>query len=116
MAQRVGWQINIEFGATQLPRTNWIKKKPQIHFLVHGRVQGVFFRNFTQKEASKLGITGWCSNTDNEKVVGEAQGSPEAIKKFLEAINRGPPHARVVKLDKEDRDLIEGENQFEVRR
>ncbi|KAI1200609.1 acylphosphatase [Nemania serpens] len=88
----------------------------RIHFLVHGRVQGVFFRNFTQKEANKLGVTGWCSNTDNEKVVGEAQGSPEAIKQFLNAIDQGPPHARVVKLDKEDRELVEDETQFEIRR
>lgn len=88
----------------------------RIHFLVHGRVQGVFFRNFTQREASKLGVTGWCSNTDNEKVVGEAQGSPEAIKQFLEAINQGPQHARVVKLDKENRELVEDETQFEIRR
>lgn len=50
------------------------------------------------------------------KVVGEAQGSPEAIKQFLEAINQGPQHARVVKLDKENRELVEDETQFEIRR
>ncbi|TGJ82271.1 hypothetical protein E0Z10_g6489 [Xylaria hypoxylon] len=88
----------------------------RIYFLVHGQVQGVNFRNFTQKEATKLGVTGWCSNTDNEKVEGEAQGSPDAIKQFLKAIDQGPRYARVVKLDKDNRDLIEGETQFEVRR
>jgi len=50
------------------------------------------------------------------KVEGEAQGHPDAIKQFLKAIDRGPRYARVVKLDKEDRELIEGEIQFEVRR
>ncbi|KAI0864202.1 acylphosphatase [Xylaria cubensis] len=88
----------------------------RIYFLVHGKVQGVFFRNFTQKEATKLSVTGWCRNTDDEKVEGEAQGSPDAIKQFLKAIDEGPRHARVVKLDKEDRELVEGESRFEVRR
>ncbi|KAJ8120523.1 hypothetical protein ONZ43_g2788 [Nemania bipapillata] len=88
----------------------------RIYFLVHGRVQGVNFRNFTQKEATKLGVTGWCMNTDNEKVEGEAQGSHEAIKQFLKAIDQGPRHARVVKLDKEDRESLEGETHFEIRR
>ncbi|GAW18181.1 hypothetical protein ANO14919_076550 [Xylariales sp. No.14919] len=88
----------------------------RIYFLVHGQVQGVNFRNFTQKEATKLSVTGWCRNTDNEKVEGEAQGSPDAVKQFLKAIDRGPRLAQVVKLDKENRDLVEGEAQFEVRR
>ncbi|KAJ2979608.1 hypothetical protein NUW58_g7157 [Xylaria curta] len=77
---------------------------------------GVNFRNFTQREATNLSVTGWCRNTDNEKVEGEAQGTPDAIKQFLKAIDQGPRHARVVKLDKENRELIEGESQFEVRR
>ncbi|KAI3343023.1 acylphosphatase [Ustulina deusta] len=88
----------------------------RVYFLVHGRVQGVNFRNFTQREATTLGVTGWCKNTDNEKVEGEAQGSPDAIKQFLKAIDSGPRHARVVKLDREPRELIEGEIQFDVRR
>ncbi|KAI1177608.1 acylphosphatase [Nemania sp. FL0916] len=87
----------------------------RIYFLVHGRVQGVNFRNFTQREATKLNVTGWCLNTPNEKVEGEAQGSPEAIKQFLKAIDEGPTHARVVQLDKEDREPIEGETQFHIR-
>ncbi|KAI0404360.1 acylphosphatase [Xylaria palmicola] len=62
----------------------------RIYFLVHGQVQGVNFRNFTQREATRLSVTGWCRNTDNEKVEGEAQGSPDAIKQFLKAIDRGP--------------------------
>ncbi|KAI0199171.1 acylphosphatase [Astrocystis sublimbata] len=88
----------------------------RIYFLVHGQVQGVNFRNFTQREASKLSVTGWCRNTENEKVEGEAQGSSDAIKEFLKVIDEGPRHAKVVKLDKEDRGLLDGESQFEVRR
>ncbi|KAI8624650.1 acylphosphatase [Xylariaceae sp. FL1651] len=88
----------------------------RIYFLVHGEVQGVFFRNFTQKTATDLSITGWCRNTNNEKVEGEAQGSADAIKQFLKALDQGPRLARVVKVDKEDREVQDGETQFEVRR
>ncbi|KAI1844303.1 hypothetical protein JX265_007858 [Neoarthrinium moseri] len=79
----------------------------RIYFRVHGTVQGVNFRYFTQKKATEAGITGW--------VEGEAQGSPDALKQFLKDIDRGPTHARVVQLDKEDREVKEGEAKFEVR-
>ncbi|KAI1326188.1 acylphosphatase [Xylariaceae sp. FL0255] len=87
----------------------------RIYFLVHGRVQGVNFRSFTQRKATELDVTGWCRNTDNEKVEGEAQGSDDAIKQFLKAVDDGPRHAHVVKLDQESRELQDGESKFEVR-
>jgi len=40
----------------------------------------------------------------------------KAIAQFLKDIDKGPPHAKVVQLDKEARDVQEGESQFEVRR
>ncbi|KAH8675509.1 Acylphosphatase-like domain-containing protein [Xylariales sp. PMI_506] len=88
----------------------------RIYFLVHGTVQGVGFRYFTRKKATEAGITGWVRNTDNEKVEGEAQGTQDAIKQFLKDIDRGPTHAHVCKLDKEGRDVLDGETHFEVRR
>ncbi|KAI5918502.1 acylphosphatase [Camillea tinctor] len=88
----------------------------RIYFLVHGRVQGVNFRRFTQSRAAEYNVTGWCRNTENEKVEGEAQGDESSIGKFLKAIDDGPRHARVVKLDHEHRDPVDGESSFEVRR
>ncbi|KAI0139657.1 acylphosphatase [Pestalotiopsis sp. NC0098] len=87
----------------------------RIYFLVHGTVQGVNFRYFTQKKATEVGVTGWVRNTDTEKVEGEAQGSPDAIKQFLKHIDQGPTHAKVVQLDKEERSVKDGESRFEVR-
>ncbi|KAI1338556.1 acylphosphatase [Xylariaceae sp. FL0016] len=88
----------------------------RIYFLVHGTVQGVNFRYYTQKKAKELNVTGWCRNTENEKVEGEAQGDEDSIKQFLKAVDQGPPAAKVMKLDKEARDVQEGESEFEVRR
>ncbi|OTA95856.1 hypothetical protein M434DRAFT_19948 [Hypoxylon sp. CO27-5] len=88
----------------------------RIYFLAHGRVQGVSYRYFAQKKAAEHGITGWCRNTDHGKVEGEAQGDEDSIKLFLKELDRGPTHAHVVRLDKEPRDVLEGEDRFEIRR
>ncbi|KAI1209099.1 Acylphosphatase [Annulohypoxylon truncatum] len=88
----------------------------RVYFLAHGRVQGVSYRYFAHKKAAEHNITGWCRNTENGKVEGEAQGDEDSIKSFLKELDRGPTHAHVVRLDKEARDVQEGEARFEVRR
>lgn len=50
------------------------------------------------------------------QVEGEAQGDEESLKKFLKDVDEGPRSAKVVKLDQEERDLIEDEKDFLVRR
>ncbi|KAH9909232.1 acylphosphatase [Xylariomycetidae sp. FL2044] len=88
----------------------------RIYFLVHGQVQGVNFRYFTRTKAQELNVTGWCRNTPNDQVEGEAQGDEDSIRAFTRHLDKGPPAAQVTKLDKEDRDVKEGETSFEVRR
>ena len=51
-----------------------------------------------------------------DKVEGEAQGDEEALTKLLKDLNNGPSHAHVVKLEKSEIDVVEGENDFVVRR
>ena len=46
---------------------------------------------------------------------GEAQGSEDALQKLLQDINRGPRAAHVVKLEKKEIEVIDGENSFIVR-
>ncbi|OIW35479.1 hypothetical protein CONLIGDRAFT_676396 [Coniochaeta ligniaria NRRL 30616] len=101
----------------------------RVYFLAHGGVvQGKFnlrvqhsghmandTRFFARKRAVEYKLTGWVRNTDNNKVEGEAQGDAEAIKSFLKDIDKGPRHSHVVRLDHEDRDLVEGETEFQVR-
>ena len=55
------------------------------------------------------------SHTDSPKVEGEAQGEESSITSFLEDIDNGPRSAKVVKLDKEDREVVDGESGFKVR-
>lgn len=63
----------------------------------------------------KGGVVIWVC-TEEEQVEGEAQGDEEVLKKFLKDVDNGPRHAHVVKLEKEERDVIEGEEGFIVTR
>nr|XP_036583495.1 acylphosphatase [Colletotrichum truncatum]KAF6792538.1 acylphosphatase [Colletotrichum truncatum] len=93
----------------------WRKEYISLHTVVWYKVldSGSYF---AQKRATEYGLTGWCRNTDSNKVEGEAQGEEDALKKFLKDVDEGPRSAKVVKLDHEDRDLVDGEQDFLVRR
>ncbi|KAI9834953.1 MAG: hypothetical protein M1819_002676 [Sarea resinae] len=84
----------------------------RIGFTVHGQVIGVNFRSFTTRKAKELGVTGWVQNTDDGKVAGQAQGDETALDSFVKAINNGPPAAHVVKVEKEEQDVVSGESSF----
>jgi len=50
------------------------------------------------------------------QVEGEAQGSEDGIQALLKDLDRGPTHAHVVKLEKQEIDVVEGEEGFEIKR
>ncbi|OKL55764.1 hypothetical protein UA08_09039 [Talaromyces atroroseus] len=83
---------------------------------VHGTVQGVSFRAFTQKKATEYGVTGWVQNSPDGRVEGEIQGEDSLVQKLLQDVNKGPRHAHVVKLEKSEIDTSEGESAFTVRK
>ena len=64
-------------------------------FLVSGRVQGVFFRASTAREAVALGITGWAENLPDGRVEVCAWGTAEALAQLDKWLWRGPGTARV---------------------
>ncbi len=67
--------------------------------LVQGRVQGVFFRDHTQKWASSLGICGWVKNLANGQVEILAEGERDRIEDLIGLVRKGPPLSRVENLD-----------------
>ena len=67
----------------------------RIHLEISGRVQGVGFRDFTQRAARQLSIAGWVRNIPNGRVELVAEGKEAAIQKFQEQIKKGPLGARV---------------------
>ncbi|TAJ55127.1 MAG: acylphosphatase [Nevskiaceae bacterium] len=68
-------------------------------FRVRGRVQGVGFRQATQRRASQLGLEGWVRNCADGSVEGLATGSPTALERLRQWLQQGPPTAWVESLD-----------------
>jgi acylphosphatase len=74
-------------------------ERHQLHAIVHGRVQGVGFRDFTQRRAEELGLTGWVRNQPDGTVEAVAEGDRATLERFLALLNRGPNAARVVRVE-----------------
>jgi acylphosphatase len=67
--------------------------------VAHGRVQGVFFRDSTRREAERRGVSGWARNTDEGTVEAVFEGPAEAVESLVEFVRGGPGHASVSQLD-----------------
>lgn len=66
---------------------------------VHGRVQGVGFRAFTQEEATRLGLVGWVANQWDGSVLVVAEGPDAALQRLVDWLHRGSPAAHVERVD-----------------
>ena len=69
--------------------------KARAHIFVSGRVQGVFFRDHTQRWASSLHLTGWVRNIRDGRVEALAEGDKEKIEELIGRLKEGPPSAQV---------------------
>ena len=69
------------------------------HVIIHGRVQGVFFRLETRKAARRFGATGWVRNLPDGNVEAVMEGPAASVASLLEWCRQGPRMARVDKLD-----------------
>jgi acylphosphatase len=68
------------------------------HLLIHGRVQGVWFRESMRQEAERLGVTGWVRNRADGSVEAVVQGPVEAVDALLAWARSGPPMAQVERI------------------
>lgn len=71
----------------------------RLHAVVHGRVQGVGFRDSTQQEAVDLQLTGWVRNQSDGTVHVVAEGEREQLDLLVAFLGRGPSVARVDSVD-----------------
>ena len=86
-----------------------------LHSIVSGRVQGVFFRAWTEKQAQQLGLKGWVRNKPDGTVEVLAQGDKDALMQLENRLNEGPAAARVDNVKSEYRELEEDLLPFHVR-
>jgi acylphosphatase len=69
------------------------------HIIVHGRVQGVWFRAGTKEQADNLGLLGWVKNRPEGTVEIHAEGEKPQLEKFIAWCRKGTPAADVTSLD-----------------
>ena len=74
-------------------------KQIRAHAIIHGRVQGVFFRAETQRTAQKYGVFGWVRNKADGTVEAIFEGEENKVISILEWCRQGPPSALVGKTD-----------------
>jgi len=77
----------------------WAVALKQVQLQVRGRVQGVFFRASTQREARRLGLSGWVKNRPDGSVEILAEGEELSIRELHGWAQKGPSAARVDKVE-----------------
>ena len=87
-----------------------------VRLRIRGRVQGVFYRDSTQREAQRLGLRGWVRNRNDGSVEAVALGPPERIAALIDWCHEGPPLARVAEVGVTEESGDADEPEFEVRR
>lgn len=83
--------------------------------IIHGRVQGVFFRDFTRTHSMRLDLLGYVRNLWDGSVEVVAEGDREALENLLRQLYVGPSSARVEKIDLEWNEPSGEFSSFEVR-
>ncbi len=72
-----------------------------LRLVIHGRVQGVFFRDSMQREAQRLAVTGWVRNCGDGTVEAVVQGDSAAVDAIMRWAQHGPERARVERVEAE---------------
>jgi acylphosphatase len=87
-----------------------------VRWLISGLVQGVGFRWYVKRRADRLGLAGWVRNLPAGQVEVVAKGPEEILAEFQELLEKGPPAARVERVEKwRISDELVGDNCFEIK-
>jgi len=83
--------------------------------LIEGRVQGVGYRDYARRRASRLGLGGWVMNLRDGRVRLRAEGARARIEELVRALEQGPPLSKVERVDVRWTDATGGFADFDVR-
>jgi acylphosphatase len=78
---------------------NQTKLKKTLRLVIHGRVQGVFFRDSMLRQAQHLAVSGWVRNRSDGTVEAAVHGEHAAVDAIVHWAQHGPQHAQVVSVE-----------------
>lgn len=88
----------------------------RVRLRITGRVQGVFFRESTRREATRLGLQGWVRNLDDGSVEAVVQGPAADVETMVQWCHRGPQLARVDSVQLSEEAVADAPGDFRVER
>lgn len=91
------------------------KSLAHVFIIVHGRVQGVYYRAFTETTVKPLGITGYVRNLPQGTVEINAEGNRKSLEKLIGFLQQGPPNSMVTQLEVTWSDYTKCYSNFEIR-
>ncbi|QER42505.1 acylphosphatase [Thermodesulfobacterium sp. TA1] len=71
----------------------------RVHVYISGKVQGVYFRAYTEEEAVRLGVRGWVRNLPDGRVEAVFEGEDEAVDQMVAWCHKGSPYAKVAHVE-----------------
>lgn len=86
-----------------------------VHVIVSGKVQGVFFRDYTLRHAEELGVKGWVRNLPNGSVEAMVKGKNQVVNNMIEWFHTGSPLSIVTEVDADEILPTEKLSRFEIR-
>lgn len=85
--------------------------------VIHGRVQGVFYRANARSAGARLGLRGWVRNRDDGTVEALVEGRSDLVESYIEWCHGGPPRAKVARVEVREADVPSDDmgDSFDVR-
>ncbi|MBI2143227.1 acylphosphatase [Candidatus Woesearchaeota archaeon] len=87
----------------------------RIHAVVKGKVQGVFYREFTRREAEGLGVSGFVRNLKDGTVEIVAEGEERQLKEFEKRFRKGPLMAFITDVEMREEQATGEFDGFDIR-
>jgi len=86
----------------------------RVRLVIEGRVQGVWFRDSTRREAEALGVYGWVRNRRDGTVEVLAEGPEDRVRKLVAWCHQGSPSARVTRVHESPEQWTGEFNSFQI--
>lgn len=87
----------------------------RVRAIVTGRVQGVYFRTYTQDEAQKKGLAGWVRNLPDGSVESTIEGEAAVVDEMVEWLRGGTPMAEVEGVETFEEEPLNEQSSFNIR-